>query len=147
MTTVGAEAYKRLLNPEKQEVGETSYEMNKEFEENLMECVLGYQKTRLEHTSSFYAVVLHKKERIMKNVIRRYFFCRETEPTPEYDQTVFKVYPKIQKIDFKWVIPDIETYFDMNLNGHRYPPDQQHLVSFCHAMRDDKLADYQKIMI
>jgi len=142
--TVGEEAYKRLLNPEKQEVGETSSEMNKTFEEELMTCVKDYQSSRLEENAPFYVVVLHKKERLMKNVIRRYFFGRETEPTPDYDQVVFKVDPKTQQVDFKWVIPDIETYHDMVLNGHLYPKDKQMLVDFCKRMNNDTLADYQR---
>lgn len=142
--TVGYEAYKRLLNPEKQEVGETSSEMNKTFEDELMTCVRNYQKERLEDVKPFYVVVLHKKERIMKNVVRRYFFGRETEPTPDYDQVVFKVDPKTQQIDFKWVIPDIDTYHDMILNGHLYSEDKQMLVHFCKRMNNNTLADYQR---
>ena len=83
----------------------------------------------------------------MKNVIRRYFMGRETEPRPDYDQVVFKVEPKTQEVNFKWVIPDIETYTDMVFNGHLYPPDKQQLVGFCKAMHEDKLADYQRFQV
>lgn len=83
----------------------------------------------------------------MKNVIRRYFFGRESEPRPDYDQVVFKVEPKTQEINFKWVIPDIETYHDMVINGAHYPPDKQQLVGFCQAMAQDKLADYQRFQV
>jgi len=144
-STVGEESYKRLVSGESQEVGETSAEMNKTFEEELMECVTTYRRNRLDDSSPFYVVVLHKKERIMKNVVRRYFFGRESEPTPDYDQVVFKVDPKNMKIDFKWVIPDIETYHDMIFNGQMYPADKQQLVSFCREMNAGTLADYQKV--
>lgn len=143
--TVGQEAYNRLISGETQEVGETSLEMNKTFEENLMDCIIKYQKERLEPNNPFYAVVLHKKERLMCNVVRRYFFCRESEPTPDYDQIVFHVEPKTMQVNFKWVIPDITTYTDMVLNGASYPKDKQHLVHFCKAMAENRLADYQKL--
>ena len=42
----------------------------------------------------FYIVVLFKKERILKNVVRQYFFYRQSFPTPEYDQSVYKFHYK-----------------------------------------------------
>jgi hypothetical protein len=145
--TIGEEAYNRLISGDKQEVGETSSAMNKTFEEELMECIHSYQKKRLENVKPFYMVVLSKKERIMNNVVRRYFFGRESEPTPDYDQTVFKVNPKDQRIDYKWTIPDIETYHKMIFFGHNYPLEEQQLVEFCKAMNENRLADYQRIKV
>jgi hypothetical protein len=142
--TVGEEARKRLMSSDKQEVKETSSEMNKTFEESLMECVHSYQKERLENTTPFYVVVLHKKERLMHNVIRRYFYGRESEPTPDYDQVVFTCDPMTQQVTFKWTIPDQETYFDMIINGSKYPASHQQLVTFCNLMNEEILADYQR---
>ena len=145
--SVGEEARKRLISSDKQEVGETSSEMNKTFEEALMECVRSYQKERLENTTPFYVIFQNKKERLMQNVIRRYFYGRETEPTPTYDIGVYKCDPITQKIDFKWTIPDQATYFDMLINANRYPPEKQQLVMFCKLMSENRLADYQKEVI
>lgn len=145
--TVGEECYRRLISGDKQEIGETSEAMNKTFEDELMTCVHSYQKKRLENVNPFYIVVLSKKERLMVNANRRYFFGRESEPTPDYDQIVFRVDPKSQQVDFKWVIPDIESYHDMILFGHNYPIDEQELVGFCKAMNENRLADYQRIQL
>lgn len=145
--TVGEESYKRLISGDTQEVGETSQAMNKTFEEELMDCVHAYRKTRLEDVNPFYIVVLSKKERLMNNVVRRYFLGRESEPTPDYDQIVFRVDPKTQEVNFKWAIPDIESYHDMVMFGQNYPIDQQELVGFCRAMNENRLADYQRIQL
>ena len=145
--TVGEESRNRIMSGDKQEVGETSIAMNKTYEEELMDCVHRYQKKRLENVEPFYVVVELKKERLMHNVMRRYFYGRESEPTPNYDQTVFKVDPKDQKVDFKWSIPDIESYYDMVFHGHLYDIEQQQLVHFCKAMHENRLADYQRFQV
>jgi hypothetical protein len=145
--TVGEESLKRIMSGDKQEVGETSGAMNKTYEEELMECVHEYQKKRLENVKPFYVVVLAKKERLMKNVVRRYFFGRESEPTPEYDQAVYEVNPKDQQVNFQWQIPDIESYHDMVFNGHLYDIEQQQLVSFCKAMHENRLAKFQRFKV
>lgn len=157
--TVGEAASKLLINPDKnQEVGETSQAMNKTYEEELISCIEKYKKNRASHVpphfqnevdlnGPFYAVVIARKERLIANSARRQFLCRETEPKPEYDQTVYKVNPKTQEINFKWVIPDIESYHDMVMFGQNYPIDQQELVGFCRAMNENRLADYQRIQL
>ena len=145
--TVGEESLKRIIIGDKQEVGETSGAMNKTYEEELMDCVMTYQKGRLENVKPFYVVVLAKKERLMKNVVRRYFFGRETEPTPEYYQSVYEVHPEDQRVDFQWQIPDIESYHDMIFHGHLYDLEQQELVGFCKAMNENRLAKFQRFKV
>jgi hypothetical protein len=145
--TVGEESLKRIMSGDKQEVGETSSAMNKTYEEEMMECIHKYQKKRLENVNPFYLVVLAKKERLMKNVVRRYFLCRESEPTPEYDQAVYAVNPKDQQVDFQWQIPDIESYHDMVFHGHLYDLEQQELVGFCKAMNENRLAKFQRFKV
>lgn len=92
----------------------------------------------------FFVVVLFKKERLLKNVVRQYFFPRKSCPTPEYDQVIYKYFRKDEKIDFLWVIPDKQTVIDMVLIGDRLPKDQQDLVKFAVDFNSgelDKLRD------
>lgn len=46
----------------------------------------------------FYVVVLFKKERALQNIIRQYFFYRQSCPTPEFDQTVYCYRPKTDSL-------------------------------------------------
>ena len=39
---------------------------------------------------NFFIVVLTKRERLLINVVRNYFFYRRTCPTPNYDQAVYQ---------------------------------------------------------
>lgn len=148
MTTVGEESYKRLLMNDKQEVGDTSREMNKGFEEEIWKCIHAYQRKRQVSTlDPFYVVVLVKKERLMKNVMRRYYFARESEPTPDYDQIVYRFNPMDSELRFKWVVPDKDTVTAMTLNSHLYPRESQDLIQYCKDFVAGLLADYQKVII
>lgn len=83
-----------------------------------------------QHEKDFYVVVLFKKERLMRNVVRQYFFTRESCPTPEYDQVVYHYSPQEQKLEFLWVIPDKQSVQDLNMMGHEMPIEQQQLVQY-----------------
>lgn len=103
---VGAYAYDLLSKPDtKQGVVDTQREMDKTYLNELQACVERYK----DWNFPFYVVVVTKKERLMQNVMRRYFFARQTMPTPTYDQTLWKYNPKTGDMEFIWVIPDKHT--------------------------------------
>jgi len=80
-----------------------------DYEANVHECV----KSHLDKfIGDFYIVVLTKKERLMQNVLRGYFFARQSCPTPDYDQAVYKYCREDDRLDFLWVIPaaDVVNY-------------------------------------
>jgi len=92
----------------------------------------------------FFPVVLFKRERLLKNIIRQYFFTRQSCPTPEYDQVVYKYFRKEHKLDFLWVVPDKQTVIDMCMIGDSFPKEHQDLVSFAKDFNTgelDKLCD------
>jgi len=95
------------------------------FEENVFKCVKENIKTFPE---DFYVVVLTKKEKLMQNVIRNYFYGRLSCPTPNYDQIVYKYHKKEDKLDFLWVIPDKETSKYMVANTAKVDPSQWGLL-------------------
>ena len=126
--TVGEEAYKRLLNPDhKQEIVETQREIDKEYYKELEECVNRGKKLHFGD-DDFFVVVVCKKERLMENVIRRYFFPRQTLPTPDFDQTVWR-YKKDGYVEFIWTIPDHNTCQEMLNYPDRYPFEEKELVN------------------
>jgi len=77
-----------------------------EYIDNLIECVETHKK---DYQGDFFVVVLLKKEKVLENVLRSYFFARGTCPTPNYDQSVFKYNHEKEQIEYIWTIPDRET--------------------------------------
>lgn len=80
--------------------------MQKKYIDNLVQCV---ENNRHLYPGDFYVIVITKKEPLMPNVFRNYFFARHTCPTPDYDQAVFKYNYGPQEIEYIWCIPDRET--------------------------------------
>lgn len=87
----------------------------------------------------FYVVVLFKKERLLKNVVRQYFFPRKSCPTPEYDQIVYHYFPKEEKLEFLWVVPDKQSTIDLPLMAKDLPLEQQELIQFSRDFNSGKL--------
>lgn len=92
--------------PDTRDPIELEREMHKSFPEEIYARI--EQDKRL-YTSDFYVVVLRKQERLMSLVFRNYIFTRWTCPTPQYDQTAYKYHKKADRIEFLWVVPDLET--------------------------------------
>ena len=123
-TTVGAEAQKLLALPDqRQPIIDTMEEMGKEYLKNLKECVERYP----EWKDPWYLCVIAKKERLMENVIRHYFYGRQTRPAPTYDLTLFVYNPGTGDLKHEWTIPDADTCAYLMLNGHRLGQEHQAL--------------------
>ncbi len=134
----------------KKKVGEFSYELQQKKDEKINpidlqrqihkgnsnedsfenQIRIAVERGEKELPKDFLVVVLFKKERIMKNVVRQYFFPRISCPTPEYDQIVYKYTRKNQQLEFIWVVPDKQSTIDLPLMGKELPPEQQELVQF-----------------
>jgi len=89
--------------------------------------------------SDFYIVVLIKRERLMSNVIRNYFFARLSCPTPNYDQIVYKYHHDDDNLEFLWVVPDRETCKEMIINKANVPIEQWELLSYILKYADGSL--------
>ncbi len=88
--------------PEAADPYEQMREQLSDYDKELFSCLEQAKKT---YPGDFYVVVITKKERLMPNVMRNYFFARSTCPTPDYDQTVY-LYTKVDdSVEFLWVIP------------------------------------------
>jgi len=122
-TSVGEEAYKRLLNPDtKQGIIDTQREIDKDYFKEIEECVKRF-KAKSGIDEDFFIVVIVKKERLMENVIRRYFVPRRSLPTPAYDQTVWR-YRKGGELEFIWVVPDHNTCQEIYNHPERVPQEE-----------------------
>ena len=104
--TVGAESLR--LMQQKQENSDPiaqSRAMLEDYEKNFNQAL---ERGNSQYHGTFYIVVITKKERLMENVIRNYFLIRESCPTPEYDQIVYKCDKNKKMIDLLWTLPNMQ---------------------------------------
>lgn len=99
----------------------------KTFEEELMTTVKrGMDDPKID--GNFFVVVLNKKERLLQNIVRQYFFYRQSCPSPDFDQTVYRVYRKSGKVQYLWTVPDNVTCNNLPHMKKDLPPEQLQLV-------------------
>lgn len=92
----------------------------------------------------FYVLVVTKKERLLSNVLRNYFFGRFSCPTPEYDQVVYKYHRKDNRLEFLWVVPCKETCEVMKRFPLDVPPEESELRDFVLSFEDGSLLKLSK---
>jgi len=112
-----------------------------EYLDNLIQCV---NENKPKIVGNFYVVVITKKEKLLENVLRNYFFSRMTCPTPDYDQALFYYDAKADQISFIWVIPDKETCVMMIKNMGQIAPEEHELLQFVIDFSSGKLFQLAK---
>jgi hypothetical protein len=112
-----------------------------EWDKSLFACIDDYKK---KCPGDFYIVVITKKERLLENVIRNYFMARLSCPTPDYDQTVYKVHRRDDSIEFMWTIPSKDTCLHIKQNVLAMDPEEQQLVKFVLDFADGTLFKLSK---
>jgi hypothetical protein len=122
---------------------ELEREMHKDYEANVYECV---ERGKKEFFGDFYVVVTTKKERLMQNVLRNYFFPRNSCPTPEWDQAVYFYSRKDEKIDFMWVIPSKDTCKLFKENALLIAPEEKELLQFILEFEDGTLLEKSRLL-
>jgi|SRR6185369_9630184 len=110
--------------------------MHEQYENNVWECVTRSKKL---FTGDFYVVVLTKKEKLLENVVRHYFFGRLTCPTPDYDQTVYKFVSSHESLEFLWVIPSKDTCEHLRDHALEVDPSERDLLHYILDFYDDTL--------
>ena len=111
-------------------------EMQQKYLDSLIECA---QRCKKNFPGDFFIVVITKNERLMKNVFRNYFFGRQSCPTPDYDQSVFKYSAADDNISFIWTIPDQQTSFMLKDNALIVAPEEQESLKFVLDFADGTL--------
>jgi hypothetical protein len=117
--------------------------MHKDYERNIYECVEVHKK-QIMH--SFYVLVVTKREQLMQNVLRNYFFARTSCPSPDWDQTVYKYHYDDDAIEFLWVIPSRDTCELLKANAIHVAPEERDLLNFVLDFEDGTLLKYSKRM-
>jgi hypothetical protein len=140
--TVGKLVYDEMQKtPETYDPVEVEREVHKEYEDQIMQAVVDGKK---KHLSDFYVVVETKKERLMHNVVRNYFFTRISCPTPIYDQTVYKYSKNSDKIEFLWVIPARDICNIMKTYSHEVQDSNKELLQYVLDFYDNTLLKKSK---
>ncbi len=112
-----------------------------EYEQNLRECVDTAKRTII---GDFYVVVLTKRERLMQNVFRCYFFPRMSCPTPDWDQTVYKYKHKDDNTVYMWTIPSKDACEYLTLNALQIPNEERELLKYVLSFNDGSLMKFAK---
>jgi len=107
-----------------------------EYDRNLYECV---ERCKKDYSGDFFVVVLTKKEKLLQNVIRNFFYGRLSCPTPDYDQTVYRYVREEDVIEFIWVIPSRQTCFWLKDNVLSILPEERELLNFVLQFADGTL--------
>lgn len=135
--TVGKIASNLLSKaPDSRDPIEIEREIHREYEFEVFKCVEEAKKT---HEDSFYVIVITKKEPLMENVIRHYYFARTSCPTPDYDQTVYR-YDHIKNVlEFLWVVPSKDTCLLFIENKEKIVPQEWGLLQNILKFKDGTL--------
>jgi len=140
--TVGAhslELSKRA--PDAQNAIDQMREQLTDYDKNIHECV---RSNKGKYDKEFYVVVLTKKERLMQNVLRGYFFARRSCPTPDFDQAVYRYTKNGDNLEFLWVIPSAQDVNLMKNNVSAVPTNQYALLAFVLKFVDGTLLEFAK---
>lgn len=136
--TVGEAAVDLQLKAanENHTVVDQAKEQLKEYYDELINCI---KENKTKITGSFYVVVITKKERLLTNVLRNYFFARISCPTPDYDQSVYFYKAEDETLSFIWTIPDRETCLLLRANASQVPAEEMELLGFVHNFANGEL--------
>jgi len=107
-----------------------------DYEKHIDECIA---RSKKDFDGDFYIVVITKKERLMQNVIRNFFTGRQSCPTPEWDQTVYRYNRKAGVLEFLWVIPAKDICDLLIANSLDLPKEQRALLKYVFEFSDGTL--------
>lgn len=126
---------------EKISIIEQQEAMQEDYLANLIECVQEHKKS---FPGDFYVVVITKNEKLMPNVFRNYFTARQSCPTPNYDQTVFRYIRAAEEIEYIWTIPSREASHHLKNNALQVHPSEKELLNMVLAFADGSLYKLSK---
>jgi hypothetical protein len=126
---------------EERSVVELERAMHKDYIDELLKTHAEAKKTMF---GDFFITVLTKKERLLDNVLRNYFFARESCPTPDYDQSVYHYKKADDRIEFLWVIPSKDTCMLLLDYRPMIAPAEYELLTFVLKFADGTLGALAK---
>jgi hypothetical protein len=115
---------------------EIQREVHKEYEKNVFECINTHKSL---FAGDFFVEVITKKERLLQNVLRNYYFATQACPSPTYDQTLYHYHRSSDYIEFLWVIPAKDICEMLTLNALDVVESERDLLNFVLEFNDGTL--------
>lgn len=126
--TIGAHAVELMQKePETRSPIDIQREVHRDWEKHVVQALNTGMKM---FPGDFYLVVETKKEQLMENVLRNYFYTRESCPTPIYDTSVFKYHRQEEMLEFLWVLPSKDTCILLRENAIKVDKSERELLNF-----------------
>lgn len=122
--------------PDTRDPIELEQEMHKNYEDEVWKCV-DVNKKKFE--GDFFVVVITKKEKLMQNVLRNYFFARFSCPTPDYDQTLYRYDSKADELEFIWVLPARDVCRMFLAHQNEIVPQERWLLEYVKRFKSGEL--------
>ena len=113
--------------PESTDPREIGREMTKTYMQELFVTIDAGKKV---YEADFFVVVITKRERLMTNVIRNYFFHRRSCPTPDYDTSVYHYKKANDETELLWVIPNRELAYHLRDNALTIDKEYKELLGY-----------------
>ena len=110
--------------------------MHGDYSKNMFDC---WSAGRSSFHGDFFIVVITKREPLMPNVLRNYFFSRVSCPTPDYDQTVYHYKKNDDVLDFLWVIPSKDACIQLSEQATSVAPEEWGLLNYVLRFADGSL--------
>ncbi len=127
--------------PETRDPIEIQREVHKQFEANIIDCVNRHLSV---YQGDFYLEVITKKERLMQNVLRNYFFATQACPTPTWDQAVYCYHRESDSVEFLWVVPAKDICEMLTFNAITVDKSERDLLNFVLEFNDGSLLKLAK---
>jgi len=135
--TVGAHSLELSQKaPESTDPIELERAMQQDYIKNLGEAV-DIALKNWKH--DFYIVVITKNEKLMPNVFRNYFTTRQSCPTPEYDQSVFRYKYESGSVEYIWTVPSKDSVYHLLKNSHEVVKAERELLLMAQKYVDGSL--------
>lgn len=135
--TIGKLSHDLLYKDDQVHLIDQQRAMQENYEENVIKACEDFKKSN-PHTD-FFVVVLTKKERLMMNVLRHYYFARFSCPTPEWDQAVYTYSWVDDCLSFLWVVPSKDTCKFLKDTALELQADERDLLNFVLDFEDGTL--------
>lgn len=97
------------------------------------------QKALPKLDGDFYVVVITKHEKIYGKALNQKFLCRQSCPSPQWDEAVFKYYRASGSVEFLWVVPCRDACYHLTTNALLVVPEERQLRDFALGFQDGSL--------
>jgi hypothetical protein len=130
-----------IKTPDSNDPIELELEMQKDY---IKELLTTLSDSKNKFIGNFYIVVITKKERLMENVLRNYFFARQSCPTPDFDQSVYYFDRKKESLEYLWTVPSRDTIDILKENACEVDKSEWGLLKFVLQFCDGTLFKISK---